>query len=162
MSSNIYVPETILPVHLLAPAADAAGRTSVYLSLKNAVKAWIVCYIDQANAATVLLTPLQATAVAGTSSKALTAVTRVWADLDCAASNTIARATDAANYTTDAGVKKKIVIFEIDRLKSLDVDGGFDCIGISTGASNAANITSALLVVQLSHQSATPQTFITD
>lgn len=162
MSSNIFVPESVLPVHLLEPKADAAGRTSVYLSLKNAVKAWIVCYIDQANAATILLTPLQATAVAGTASKVLTAVARVWADLDCADSNVIARATNAANYTTDAGVKKKIVVFEIDRLKSLDVEGGFDCIGISTGASNAANITSALLVVQLSHQSTTPQSFIVD
>jgi hypothetical protein len=56
------------------------------------------------------------------------------------------RQTDAANFTTDAGVKTKKVIFEIDPAK-LDVAGGFDCIRIVTGASNAANITAAQVFI---------------
>jgi hypothetical protein len=159
---NIQIPEGAFPVHLLEPKADAAGRTGVYLSLKNAVSAFIVAYIDQGNAATIALTPLQASAVAGTGSKALTAVTRVWANLDCAASNAFTKPAEAANYTTDAGVKKKIVIFEIDPNKCMDVSNGFDCISMSTGASNAANITSATLFVVPRHKGATAQSVIAD
>jgi hypothetical protein len=38
-----------------------------------------------------------------------------------------------------------MVVFEIDPA-SLDVANGFDCVYLSTGASNAANITAALRV----------------
>lgn len=159
--SNLYFPENLVPVTLAAPAADAAGRTSAYISLKNAAKVYIVAFINQGNAATILLSPLQATAVAGTSSKVVANAVRVWANLDTAASNVLARATDAVNYTTDAGVKIKWVVFEIDRTK-LDVDGGFDCVAISTGASNAANITSAFALVVPTHGGSTAQSFIAD
>jgi precorrin isomerase len=70
--------------NLLAPAADAAGRTSTYRSLKNALKAYVVVCVNQGNAATVLLSVLQASAVAGTGSKAISA-TPIWANQDEAA-----------------------------------------------------------------------------
>jgi hypothetical protein len=113
MASAFTLPEAAKIVNLLAPAADAAGRTSAYVSLKNYHKAYIVVHMTQGNAATVLLSPLQATAVAGTGSKA-GPTCRIWANLDTATNDTLARATDAATYTTDAGVKLKIVVFEID------------------------------------------------
>lgn len=148
---------------LLAPAADAAGRTSGYFSLKDAHKAYIIVNITQGNAATIALTPLQASAVAGTGSKALTAVAPIVANLDTAASDALAEATAAANYTTDAGVKNKLVIFEIDPAACMDINNGFDCIGMSTGASHATNITSALLVMMpLRYSQATPPTAATD
>lgn len=142
MANAFTLPEAAKIVNLLAPAADAAGRTSAYVSLKNYHKAYIVVHMTQGNAATVLLSPLQASAVAGTGSKAAP-TSRIWANLDTAASDTLARATDAATYTTDAGVKLKIVVFEIDP-SALDLANSFDCVGISTGASNAANITAAV------------------
>jgi len=148
-----FVPQSATPYHLLEPAADAAGRTSPYLSLKGAVRAWIVCYINQGNAATILLSPLQASAVAGTGSKAISAC-RITTKLD-EASTSFTQQTEATTYTTDAGVKKKIVIFELDCAKVLDQANSFDCIAVSTGASNAANITSALLWIQHGHQGAT-------
>jgi len=157
---RLTLPENLVPWPCLEPAADAGGRTSAYQSLKDAVKAWIVVYMNQANAATVLLSPLQASAVAGTGSKAISAC-RIWTKLDEAAV-TYTKQTEAATYTTDAATKKKVVIFEIDCAKTLDIAGGFDCIGISTGASNAANITSALLLIQQRHQSATAQSPLTD
>jgi len=154
------IPQTIVPVNLLAPATDAAGRTSaVYPSLKNAVKAWIVAYITQGNAATVALVPVQATAVAGTGSKVLANVVPIWANLDVAADDTLPQATSAVNYTTDAGVKNKIVVFEIDPA-NLDVANGFDCIGLTTGASDVANITSALLWVQPAYAGNDPVSYI--
>lgn len=161
MASQFTLPEEAKIVNLLAPAADAAGRTSAYVSLKNAHKAFVVVHLNQGNAATVLLSLLQASAVAGTGSKA-GPTTRIWANLDTAASDALARATDAATYTTDAGVKLKIVVFEIDPA-ALDVANGFDCIGISTGASNAANITAAVAyLTPLRYPAASPPTAVVD
>lgn len=150
MSKTLGAPQSVLPIHMLAPAADAAGRTSSYFSLKNYVKAEIWCYIEQGNAATILLSPLQASAVAGTGTKAISAA-RIWTKLD-EASTDFTKETEAATYTTNAALKKKIVIFEIDPTKCLDIANGFDCIAVSTGASNAANITSALLVLYPGHK----------
>ena len=145
MARSFSLPQQAQIVSMLAPAADAAGRTSLYSSLKNALKAYIVVSITQGAANTVLLTPLPASAGAGTGSKAIQAVP-IWANLDVVASDALPAATAAVNYTTDAGIKNKIVIFEIDPA-SLDVANGFTSVAVSTGASVAGNITSALLIV---------------
>jgi len=153
MDASFFIPESILPVSLLPPAAGSS-RTSSYFSLKGAAMAYIVFHVDQANAATIALTPKQATAVAGTGTKVLSTNCQIFTNLDCAAASLFTRQTDAANYTTDAGVKKKIVIFKIDP-NTLDVANGFDCIALTEGASNAANITSAALYVVMKSQSLT-------
>jgi hypothetical protein len=145
MGPNQSLAEDFGHATILAPAADAAGRTGQAVSLKNAHKAWLVYHIDQGNAATILLTPQQCSAVAGTGAKAVPAVP-IWACLDEAATSALIRAADAVSYTTDAGVKRKIIIFEIDPAR-LDLAGGFDCIRGNTGASNVANITSCHVVV---------------
>ena len=149
-------------VNLLAPAADAAGRTSAYVTMKGAHGASIYVHINQGNAATILLTPLQASAVAGTGSKALSANVPIYVNLDTAAGNVWVRATDAKNYTTDAGVKIKQIRFDINP-DALDLANGFDCIGISTGASNAANITAASIVLgPLRYADDVPTTAVVD
>lgn len=140
MAYPFRLPEQAKLVEVLAPAADAAGRTGTAFSLKNAHKATLVVHITQGNAATVLLTPQQCTAVAGTGAKVLTVAVPITANLDTNASDAQVPATAAVNYTTDAAVKNKIITFEIDP-SSLDVAGGFDCVRINTGASHAANIT---------------------
>lgn len=153
-------PEIAPFVSLLVPAADAAGRTSSYRSLKNALRAWIYCYIDQGNAATILLSVLQATDVAGAGSKVLTNVTKIWSNEDLAAAQDITKQTDAKNLTTDANLKNKLVIFEVDPAVCMDVAGNFDAIAVSTGASNVANITSAFLVYDPKYPGAnTPSTY---
>lgn len=141
-------------IGLLKPAADAAGRTGRWITIKDSQRAWIVCYLDQGNAATVLITPRQASAVAGTGSKVLTQNLQIWANLDIAASDLLVRQTDAVNFTTDAGVKEKVVIFQVE-LAGLDVAGGFDCLTVTTGASNAANITSAFGLLEMRYGQAT-------
>lgn len=143
---KFHLVENAQIVSLLKPAADAAGRTSRYVTLKNGERAFIVVTLDQGNAATVLLSPLQASAVAGTGSKAVSAPVPIWAAQDIATSDQLARQTDATTFTTSAAVKEKTVVFQIDAA-SLDVNNGFDCVGISTGASNAANITSAVAYI---------------
>lgn len=139
-------PQNVKIVEALAPAADAAGRNSDIVSLKNYRKATIIIHITQGNAATVALTPMQATNVAGSGAKVINAVP-IWSNLDTATDDTLVKRTDAANYTTDAAVKNKIVVFQIDA-SDLDADGGFDCIYFSTGASNAANITQGMFLLE--------------
>jgi hypothetical protein len=146
MSHPFSLPQQLKLVIGATPAADAAGRTATYVSLKNAHKAFIVIQIGQGNAATVALTPFQAKNVAALSEKVLAGNMAIYANLDAAASDLLVRQTDAVNFTTDAGLKNKVIVFEIDPA-SLDVNNGFDCITIKTGASNAANITSVLYVL---------------
>jgi len=161
MATQFTLPEEAKIVNLLAPAADAAGRTSAYVSLKNAHKAYIVLHINQGNAATILLSLMQAQAVAGTGSKA-GPTSRIWADLDTATSDALVRQTDAATYTTDAGVKIKVVVIEVDPA-ALDSANGFDCVGVSTGASNVANITAAVAyLTPMRYPAATPPTAVAD
>ncbi len=153
MARQFSLPAQIPPVSMLKPGADAAGRTSTYRSLKYAHKAWIVCRVDQGNAATVAFTPLQAVDASGTSSKAIPA-TRIWANQDLATDGNTAQ-TAAASFTTSAAVKDKRVIFEIDPA-ALDVANGFSFIAIQTGASNAANITFAEMFIMAEYQGAAP------
>ena len=159
MATSFRLWEQAQVISLLKPAADAAGRTSAYVSLKNAHKAYIVCYINQGNAATIALTPLQAQDSSGTNSKGLTSVAPIAVNLDTdtVPSDIMTIATAATSYTTDAGTKSKIVIFEVDPIESMDINSltlnasnvpqGFNHLAVSTGASNAANITSALLIL---------------
>lgn len=160
MSRQFSLPEILPPTELLSPAADSGGRTSSYVSLKNCDKAWIVCHITQGNAATIALTPLQAVDVSGTSSKAISA-TQIWTCLDEATSDLFTKQTNAANYTTDAGVKHKIVIFEISPQDCMDMTNNFDTIAIQTGASNAANITQAAIYGLRRFQQAQPASMLT-
>ena len=157
------LPQSFKIVDLLKPATDAAGRTStVWVSLKNSHRAWLLFHIAQGNAATCLLTPLQASAVAGTGSKALTNSCPVWANLDTATSDALAAVAAAKNYTTDAGVANKLICFEISPALHMDIANGFDCIGCSTGASDIANLTSAIVLLEERFPGTLPPTSIAD
>lgn len=157
----VTLPEKYKTVAALNPATDAAGRTGAYVSLKNVNIAYIVVHITQGNAATIALSINQATAVAGTGAKAITTVVPIWSNLDVSASDTLVHRTDAVSYTTDAAVKNKIVVFQIDPA-GLDLANGFDCIAVVTGASNVANITQAVYLLDNRYQQATPPTAIAD
>jgi hypothetical protein len=157
----ISFPEHFKIVEGLTPAADAAGRTGDYVSLKNCLMAYVLVHMDQGNAATVALTPYQATAVAGTSEKVLANAVPIWASQDWGTSDALTRATDAVNFTTSAAVKHKAVLFQIDPAQ-LDVEGGFDCITVKTGASNAANITAATYFLVTRYPQTTPPSAIVD
>jgi hypothetical protein len=131
------------PIGLLPPAADAAGRTSPYKSLRNCSgKVAIVCRVNQGNAAQVTFTPLQAQNSSGTGSKAI-GVAPIFFNINTTLSDTLVQETPAASYQTDVGTTDKIVVFEFDPADCLDMVNGFNHIAIQTSASNAANITDA-------------------
>lgn len=157
MPANFRLWENAQVVNLLPAAADAAGRTSSYVSLKYGHKAYLVCGVNQGNAATVTFTPLQATDNNGTNSAGLSASAPIANIIDTSVAtggDQFTIATAATSFTTDAGLKNKIVIFEIQPEEVMNVNNlssgnplPFNHIAIQTGASNAANITSAYLIV---------------
>lgn len=161
MARQLQMAAQFPPISLLAPAADAAGRTSVWRSLRNcAGKAWIVAEVNQGNAATVQLSLSQAKDVNGTSSKAINATAAIWLNNVAQTADALTQQTSGASFTTDATTVDKIVLFEIDPSRDLDLTNGFNHIAITTGASNAANITRADLYIYGSIQSATPPTSV--
>lgn len=160
--AQLTIPQSMKIVEGAPNAADAAGRTAKRISMKNVGRATIVVTISQGNAATVALALRQAQDVAGTGDKALANNVPIWANLDTAATDTLVRAADGVSYTTDAGLKNKQVIFEVDA-SMLDVNNGFDTLTVTTGASNAANITGVLYILHgLRFQQASPPTAILD
>jgi hypothetical protein len=159
MARQFTLAEIIPPVSLLAPAADSGGRTSSYVNIGKGDKAFIVYHINQGNAATIALTPQQAQDVSGSGAKAIGAAP-IWYDEDEVSSDLLTKAANAASYTTGAGTKVKIVIFEISPQDCLDVADGFYAVAAQTGASNAANITSAAIYVLHSYQQAQPPSIL--
>jgi hypothetical protein len=131
-------------VEAITPQAGAA-ITGDYISMKNANHVTVLVHVNQANAATMAITLEQATAVAGTNSKAIGKEVPIYLVADAAVSDSFVRQTDAVAYTTSDTTKHKIVAFEVDA-EDLDIAGGFDCLTVKTAASNAANITSAVYV----------------
>lgn len=143
------------PIGLLAPAADAAGRTGAYKSLRNCSgKVAIVCRVNQGNAAQVTFTPLQSQDSSGTGSKVIPAVP-VFFNADTSVSDTLVAQTAAANFQTTATLKDKFVVFEFDPAE-LDMANGFNHIAVQTSASNAANITESFMEYLGRYQQAAP------
>jgi hypothetical protein len=158
--TKFTLPHEMKIVEAIAPATDAAGRSSAAVSLKNVGKAYIMLHINQGNAATILITAMQATNIAKAGGKALANAGPIWVNLDTSVSDTLVRAIDGVNYTTDAAVKNKQVIIEVDPTL-LDVENGFDCLYFTTGASNVANITQGqFLLADLRYRQSTPPSVI--
>lgn len=145
---KLILPEQTKIVEALAPASDGAGRAGGYVTLKDAARVYVVVHIEQAAATAIPLTIEQAQDVEGTNAKALTNNAQIWANLDAGASDSLVRQTDAVSFDTDAGIKNKIVVFQVDA-RSLDVNNGFDCIVVNTGANDTTTppITSALYIL---------------
>jgi hypothetical protein len=161
MARQTSMPEQFPPVELLKPAADAAGRTSQYVFVGLADKLWIVCHINQGNAAQVTLSPLQATSSGGAGSKAISACP-IWVCSNESSSDQYVKQANAATFQTDVGTNSKIVIFEISPQDCMDMVNGFNFIAVSTSASNAANITEAQIVPWHRYQQANPPSILAE
>ncbi|SRR5579871_3218225 len=168
MSLAFRLPENFKVIDLLAPAADAGGRTGQYITCRWAHKVFIVCHINQGNAAPVTLTLLQSKDVSGTGAKSTGINVPVWYCEDTSAatgSDTLTLLAPVAggsqnSYTTGAATKNKYVVFEVDP-SYLDQANGFKDITVQTSASNAANITEATAyVLQRTLGTATPTALV--
>lgn len=138
-------------VYLVQAASNAALTTTVgdckYVSLKNYRKVSVV--IDILNGTTVTGTTVtlkQATAVAGTSEKAL-AFDRMLANIDVAAGQAMTETAVTSNtFTTDTTNSKSLrYVIDVD-CEDLDVAGGFDCFRVDcTGAVNSVGTVGYIL-----------------
>lgn len=104
-----------------------------YVSLKSFQRCTIVLAVDNATTVTGgAITLKQATAVAGTSEKAL-AFTKMWANTDTGAGDTLTEtAVSSSTFTTDTTDNKNLLyVVEVDAA-DLDVANGFDCIRVDS------------------------------
>ena len=157
------LPQEAKIISAIKPQAGGA-IAGTYVSLKKYNRAFVFVYVNQANAATMAITIEQAQAVANTGSKAITVAVPIWVNADCdtTPADALVRQTDAVAYTTSAATTTKLVVFQIDPA-TLDLAGGFNCITVKTGASNAANITAAFYVLTTpEYQGATPPSAVVD
>lgn len=104
-----------------------------YVSLKGYDRCTIVIAVDNATTVTGgAITLKQATAVAGTSEKAL-AFTTMMANTDAAAGDTLtATAVTSNTFTTDTTDNKNLLYVIEVKADDLDVANGFDCIRVDS------------------------------
>lgn len=121
----------------LSPRTPSSS-TPDYISLKDYDQVEVLVVGDNGTTVTgSAITLLQATAVAGTSEKAL-AFTRYYANADTATNATLVNTTASSNTFTTVATNNLNFIYRIPvRASMLDSDGGFDCLRAGTG--NAAN-----------------------
>lgn len=141
MAHQLSIPGDIIPLHSLEPAADAAGRTGVYIDPALYQKVIAVALINQGNAATVQVKLTKADDTSGTNATDVTAgeVLSLATNQDMAAGVAFTRQTAAATFTTSAATKVKAIAWEIDPAALTK-----RYLAVTTGASNVANITSAM------------------
>lgn len=162
ISPNGLLVEQCKIVQGFAPAAPSSS-TPDYVSLKNYHKLTILVSVD--NGATVTgsaITLKQAQAVANTGEKAL-AFTKVWANTDIGASDTLVETAVSSNtFTTDNTDNKNLLyVIEVDP-SDLDVANGFDCVRLGTGNSTNAVVSGVYILWPARYAKATPPAAITD
>ncbi len=146
-------------VQLSAPVTTNGGVTSDVVSLKNAIRAWIVVDLKQAVGHGTVISLKQATDVAA-ATNAAGPVSAIWANEDTAATDTLVKQTDAASYTVAADIKLKQVVIEVDPAALTD---GYDCVYVtSSDSSQATNFICADVFLQTNFARATPPAAITD
>ncbi len=156
------LPEFYKIVQGIQPRTTTGGFTADYVSLKNALKCYIVINLTQAAAHATLFTPTQATTVAGAGAKALTNTINIWANEDCATSDTFVKQTAAKNYTVTADIKNKQIIFEVDP-QALDVANDFDCLTVTVANSGeATNFASIEYFLEMKYKEDVPVSAIVD
>ena len=109
-----FIPEGLIPIPVGGPSL---GNTAVteWINVSECEMVWIFCNSTNAGATDNVITPLKAYAAAGTGSAVLGFNVPIWAGVAVAgAALTLARQTDAANYTTAATAGVHEVIFQID------------------------------------------------
>lgn len=121
-----FIPSGLFPVNGAAPETTNAGKTTDYISLKNAEMCWVVIHLKQAVGHATAFTLEKATAVAGTGSTAITNTVPIWFGNVTTSSTQLTAQTAAVSYTIDVGVTGDCyIIFEVD---PASLGTTFDCL----------------------------------
>jgi hypothetical protein len=119
-----------------------SSSTPDYVSLKNFSRLCVVILVKNATTVTgSAITLKQAKTVAGGSEKEL-AFSRMWANIDTGAGDTLTETTVVSNtFTTDATNSKNLMyLINVDE-HNLDINNGFDCVRLGTANATAATVT---------------------
>jgi hypothetical protein len=148
MNINARLDEQVTPVVAAAGLllTSTLGDTT-YVSMKGYSRAQIIISIADGTTVTgSTITLKQATAVAGTSEKAL-AFTRMLANTDYAASKALTETAVTSNTFTTQTVNSKDSLYVIDvKAEDLDVANGFDCLRVD-GTGHAATASRGCVVL---------------
>ena len=140
---------TRAPIAAVIPPANYTGAasTDVYVSLKNSPHATIIIQTGAWAGGTAAVTLLQATAVAGTSNKALS-FTEMYSNTAAPTVATLARVAVTSDTFT-LSTANTIYVIEVDAA-SLDVSNGFDClcVHVATPGSNNDYYSAAVILGQ--------------
>jgi hypothetical protein len=126
------VAKVVFASPIIGALATTNGDCDI-VSLKNFGRCTIVIAVDNATTVTGgAITLKQSTSVAGGSEKAL-GFTKMWANLDTAASDTLVETAVASNtFTTDTTDNKNLLyVIEVDS-SDLDIANGFDCLRVDS------------------------------
>ena len=137
--------------------------TPTRVSLKNYGKVTFLVFVKNATTVTgSAITLKQSKTVAGGSEKAVS-FARAHRNIDTAAGDTLAEfAVTSDTFTTDATNSKNLLYVLEVRPDDLDVDGGFDVVGVGTGDATAATVTVIALLWPARHGGALDASAITD
>jgi len=134
---STHIPQMLFPVSGTKPITNNGAIVCDYISLKNAVRCWVVVHVTQAVGHATAFTIEKARAVAPTDSTAITNVVPIWYGNVSTSSNALAKQTDAVSYTMDVGVTgEAYIIFQVD---PENLGGTYDCITCKSAASGQAN-----------------------
>lgn len=137
-----------------SPITTNTAVTANYISMKNVLRAFIVVTLKQAVGHATGIDPVQATAVAGTGKKAFAKALPIYANEDVATSSLLTAHTPAVTYDVTNDAKSKKVVFIVDAEK-LDVENGFDCLGVTIDASSqTTNFVNIEYVLEMRYQGA--------
>jgi hypothetical protein len=157
--STISFPTKFKVVQAFAPKTTNAALTSQVITCKNAIRVWLSLHFTNAVGFASVPTIKQATDIAaGTNAAGPTC--RIWANEDCAASDTLVAQTAGASYTMAADIKNKHIVFEIDPASLTDT---YDCVYCTIATSSqATDFVSGEWIIQTNFAQATPPTAILD
>jgi hypothetical protein len=158
-----------LPEHCKIVSGTNAGPVTTNgvvtldsISMKNAIKVWIVAQLIHTAGAAEVITPMVGATVA-TAVTAITFTTPWWLNAATATTDTLVRQADAVTCAFTVAVTGQLMVIEIDPADALAQNITFDCLGgsISTSAT-AANFVSVNYFIQERYSQSTPPAAITD
>ena len=154
-------PELYKLVRVAAPQAAGSLTATDYICTKNANKVWFIISHSGASDNDMTFSFVEATEVAGTTTAAVTATSRIWSDIDAgASSDTLVAQTAAASFLIDTTTDVTcLAVLEWDPRQHTD---GYDCINVVCDAGHASNFVEVLAVIEPRYAANQPPTAITD
>lgn len=158
----ITLPETFKIVDATAgPVTTNGGVTGDYVSLKNAVNAWLILQFTQAVAHQTVIQPKYATLVDGTGVTNITHTARFWYDSTTASADALTKGTAATSMTLANTIAKHMYVVE---LNPADWGAaGYDVAGFTiSDSSQATNFVSGVYIIEERYAQGTPPSAIID